>query len=208
MERLPTGALLFALVLPVLLGGCKKEDEEPIGETASVGDQISITDNPVVWMSTDAGAITLSLGGAVQEIFDSNIAGGPPPNTSYGSYLAGFENGSEEVFSLEMGTLSFVGATPTNGAFLDFFDPGYHPLVAPAGAVLRYKDTSGHQFSTACGQAFGSVEITHSAYQQIGQDVYTKVRAEFTAILYSCDSTADDVLVGQGVLVLRFKNQP
>ncbi len=35
-----------------------------------------------------------------------------------------------------------------------------------------------------------------------------KVRAEFTAILYSCDSATNNVLVSDGVLGLRFKNQP
>lgn len=207
MERFPAGALLYVLALATLLNSCKKEDEEPIGETTSVGDQISITDNPVVWMSTDAGAITLSPGGTVQEIFDSNISGGPAPDTSYATYLAGFGNGMDEVFSLQMGPLSFVGTTPTDGAFVDFFDPGWRALYDP-GVVLKYRDGSGHVFSTACGQDFGSLEITHSAYQQIGQDVYTKVRAEFTAILYSCDSTANDLIVPNGVLVLRFKNQP
>ncbi|MEO8068243.1 MAG: hypothetical protein ABI599_11175 [Flavobacteriales bacterium] len=207
MEHFPSRAFLFALVLPALLGGCKKEEEEPVAETTSGGDQISITDDPVVWMQTDAGPITLSLGGGIQEIFDSNISGGPAPDTSHASYLAGFGNGTDEVFSLQKGTLSFVGTTPTDGAFMDFFDPGWSPLYDP-GVVLKYRDGSGHQFSTGCGQDFGSLEITHSAYQQIGQDHYTKVRAKFVAILHSCDSTANNVLVSEGVLVLRFKNQP
>ena len=215
MKPFHTQTLIAAVLLPILLfSGCKKEDEdEPEEAPASNASQVSISDAAIVKMNVNGSTVTLQAGGSISELFDSDITGGPAPDTSAAVYLAGFENGGDDLFKLQMGTLEFVGTIPNTTEFQDFFAPGTRVLAQPLGGIdgvtMQWWNGSDQWFGTSCGAGpSGSFEITHIAQQQIGQDFYTKIRAVFSGTFFSCDGLAGDQTIGDGVLVLRFKNQP
>ena len=211
-----TAALLCALFLcTVALTGCQKEEdaEEEVDPTTNAG-QVSITDGSIVKMNVNGTTITLQVGGGIAEIFDSGISGGPPPDTSAAVYLAGFKNGTDTLFALRMGTLHFLGSVPSTAEFQDFFAPGTRVLDEPDfgadGVSMQWWNSNGEWFGTSCGVGgeSGSFGITHIAHQQIGQEFFTKIRAVFSGTFRSCDGLNGDQTITDGVLVLRFKNQP
>ena len=211
-----TSALLCALLLcTAAITGCEKEEDpaEEVDPTTNAG-QVSITDGSIVKMNVNGSTVTLTVGGGVGEIFDSSISGGPPPDTSAAVYLAGFENGADDLFKLRMGTLDFLGSVPSTAEFQGFFAPGARVLDEPDfdvdGVSLQWWNSNGDWFGTSCGVGgeSGSFEITHIAHQQVGQEFFTKIRAVFSGTFRSCDGLNGDQTITDGVLVLRFKNQP
>lgn len=215
MKRFSAHALIYALLVPTLFfSGCKKEEDEEPDDPASNASQVAITGGAIVMMNVNGSTVTMQVGGTTEEIFDSFITGGPPPDTSAAVYTAGFEKDNDDLFKLRIGTLDFVGSIPTTTEFQDFFAPGTRPLLDPNlgadGVSMQWWNNNGEWFGTACGFGSqpGSFEITHIAQQQIGQDFYTKIRAVFSGTFRSCTGSGGDQAITDGVLVLRFKNQP
>lgn len=200
------------LLAATLLWACEKDDESPVPTEGTNTSQVDIAHASIVLMDVNGTTTTLQSGGGVNEIISTATTGGPSPDTSAAVFLAGFASATDTLFRLRIGTLEFTGGNPTTAELESFLAPGTRVLGELSGGgdglTLEWRDGSGNWFGSSCGSGAvaASFEITHIAAQQIGPEHYVKFRAVFSGTFHSCDGSAGDVTISDGVLVLRVRD--
>lgn len=201
-----------ALLATITLWACEKEDASPEEAEDTNASQVDIAHASIVLMDVNGTTTTLQSGGGINEIISTATTGGPSPDTSSAIFLAGFTNATDTLFRLRIGTLEFTGGNPTTLELETFLAPGTRALSELVGGndglTLEWRDASGQWFGTSCGPGAvaASFAITHIAAQQIGPEHYVKFRAVFSGTFHPCDGSAGDVIVSDGVLVLRVRD--
>lgn len=136
----------------------------------------------------------------------------PPDSTTkvYGYGVCHTDENGTPVFDGHFGTYHFLGNTPSNTDFFNYFTPAVRPYgdseTEREKVKLTYYDNLNQPWSTSCtpgsqtGMAFQITDkIEYAALHAV------KVRAVFTCKFYNC-ADPTQVKNGSGIWVFSFEN--
>lgn len=217
--------LLCIVAIGLLLAAaCKKKDPDPNPNTTTTsGTTTSTTStsttggfnmNTLCMFSATIGGTPVSYteDGTNLEIMLGSSGSVNPPNPTYKSYDCSLYNNStsQNIFSIEKGTLVFSGSpTADSATFSPFFPLGSYAYSVGAanGIEISYWDASGTQWSTGLGagtQTGSTFNVIDKKSAMVLGYFDVKIKATFNCTLY--DGSGNTKTVTGGTMIVQFES--
>ncbi len=202
--------LFIALILLMVVGGCKKRTTTPIPAANS---SVATSTNSVNSFTGNIDGVAYTYKEGVNDVEGSSISNkslnaGSTSSGIFGTTLD-YSTTDDGIMSINKGTIYFTDSSPDNAAFKSFFSTGtyLYSLHGANGVEVNWTDANGVDWSTSYGtgdQTGSTFSIQTSQVAATINDYYIKVTLKFSCKLYN--TSGQSKTLTNGVYVGEFGN--